>query len=252
MLSQSRGSPPLAEIHVSESSEIIAGLLSMISGQEIPNFHTLEFLQDVLYTAEKYEMVGPISIIRLAIVKPAFLDKYPVRVYGIACKMGWIEEAKLASTKTLAIDLLAHDAVKDLSAVESPHLAALFLLHRRRRDSLRGKLDSNVFSANERPATCFYCKKELAPPFDWMHLKYVWTTLAELQPGVLGSNVLFLRPELWDVLNASCQHCQKPLYNSQNTVSNIMLVLDSLPTEIEVRDYDSASSYALTAYGTQL
>lgn len=224
-------------IHVAESSKVVAGLLGMSTGQELPKFDSFEFLDELLRAAEKYEMTGAISVIRLAIMTPSFLDKHPVRVYGIASQWGWTEEAKLASTKTISVDLLAHDAVKDLHAVEPPHLTPLLLLHRRRRDILREGLDSHSnFYANNLPGRCSNCQREVAH-VNWMHLKHVWSTAAEHHPADVLSGAILHQPEVHSLLDASCPHCQRKLYNAEGTITKLKSLLDRLPTEIEVRHY---------------
>lgn len=227
-------SPPPEVIHMVESAKVIAGLLKMAGGREIPPLDTFGYLEDLLHAAEKYDMPGALSILRLALVSTKFLDAHPVRVYAIACQWGWIEEAKLASTKTLGIDLLGHDVIKDLNIVESPHLTALMLLHRRRRDVLRAGLDSHTsFYANNVPGRCSHCQKEIAH-VRWMHLKHVWSNAIEQHPGDIASGAVLQGPELHELLGTICQHCQRKLYNPEGTIAKLKQLLERLPTTVEV------------------
>ena len=235
-------SPPPEVIHMVEDAKVIAGLLSMAGGRELPKIDTFEYLEDLLHTAEKYDMPGVLSILRLAIMSPKFLDTHPVRVYAIACQWGWVEEAKLASTKTLGIDLLGHDTVKDLGIVESPHLTALMLLHRRRRDVLRTGLDSHTsFYANNVPGRCSHCQREIAH-VGWMHLKHVWSNAIEQHPGDIVSGAVLQEPELHEMLGAVCQHCQRKLYNAEGTMTKLKQLLDKLPTTVEASNATFACS----------
>ncbi|OBZ79909.1 hypothetical protein A0H81_00727 [Grifola frondosa] len=76
----------------------------------------------------------PIAIARVALMSPV-VNASPIRVYGIACRMNWIPEAKLASTRTLMLDLFAPGWVAELDRVDAPHLTKLVALHRQRKDA---------------------------------------------------------------------------------------------------------------------
>ncbi|KIP12019.1 hypothetical protein PHLGIDRAFT_46366, partial [Phlebiopsis gigantea 11061_1 CR5-6] len=225
-------SPTPEIIHMVEDAKVISGLLLIAGGREIPEFDSFEYLEDLLHAAEKYDMPGVLSILRLALVTPKFLDTHPVRVYAIACQWGWVEEAKLASTKTLGIDLLGHDAAKDLHIIESPHLVALLQLHRRRRDVLRAGLDSHTsFYANNNPGRCSHCQREIAH-VEWMHLKHVWLNAVEQHPANVVSGVVLQDPEMHEMLSAVCQHCHRKLYNAEGTIAKLKQLLEKLPTTI--------------------
>lgn len=237
-------SPTPEVIHMVEDAHIIEGVLSMAGGRVLPKIETFEYLEDLLHTAEKYDMPGVLSILRLAIMTPQFLDAHPVRVYAIACQWGWTEEAKLASTKTLGIDLLGHDAIKDLGIVESPHLTALMLLHRHRRDTLRAGLDSHTsFYANNVPGRCAHCQRENAH-VGWMHLKHVWSNAIEQHPADIASGAVLQDPELHEMLGQVCQHCQRKLYNAEGTIAKLKQLLEKLPTTVEVSYFRTCLSLA--------
>lgn len=232
-------------IHMVESERVIAGLLSIASGQALPLLDSFDFVEDLLHAAEKYDMPSVISIIRLAIVSPSLLDTHPIRVYGIACQWDWTAEAKLASTKTLEWDLLSPEAARDLAAVESPHLAGLMLLHRRRRDLLRAGLDSPTqFYANASPGKCTNCMREV-PHVHWARMKHAWMAAAETAPADVASKAVLRRPELREALDAACPCCLKRLYNPEGTLAKLTALLDSLPTVVEVR-HDPLRLNALT------
>ena len=226
---------PIPEvINMMETADVIEGLLAMAGGRELPKLDSFEYVESLLRAAEKFEMPGAISILRLAIMSTQFLNTHPVRVYAIACQWGWIEEAKLASTKTLGIDLLGHDALKDLSFVETAHLTSLLLLHRRRRDVFRAGLDSHTnFYANNVPGRCSQCQREIAH-VAWMHLKHVWSTAIELHPDDITSGAVLQDPELHELLATVCQHCHRKLYNAEGTITKLKQVLERLPTTVEV------------------
>jgi hypothetical protein len=219
---------------MAEPAKVVERLLIMASGRELPMLDDFGFVEDLLRAAEKYEMPGAISVLRLALMAPKFLETHPVRIYGIACQWGWLEEARIAATKTLGIDLLGHSAIKDLGVVESPHLTPLLLLHRHRRDILREGLDSHTsFYANNLPGRCLDCQREIAH-VAWMHLKHVWSNAIEQHPEDILSGAVLQGPWLHELLGAVCQHCQRKLYDAEGTISKLRQLLERLPTTVKV------------------
>ena len=227
--------PPSPEIiHMTEPSRVIAALLSMSSGKPLPPLDTLEFIKELIHAAEKYDMPGALSILRLAISTPPFLDAYPIQVYGIACQWDWRDVAKAASAKTVGIDLFSLDAVHELGSIETPHLTRLVLLHRKRREALKAGLDSpEEFYANQLPARCSNCNREVAH-VAWLQLKYAWTTAMEQCPADIATGRILQRAELHELLSSVCTWCQRKLYNTEGTITKLRNILDGLPTSVEV------------------
>ncbi|KAF8478341.1 hypothetical protein JB92DRAFT_2768699 [Gautieria morchelliformis] len=87
------------EVQLSEDAQAINGVLRMISGMELAALDTFDEIEKVLAAAHKWEMPGPISIIRRMTLPP---DVYadPLRFYVMACRFGWEEGAKAASALT--------------------------------------------------------------------------------------------------------------------------------------------------------
>lgn len=233
-LPQTMASSTLDEpIFMSETSDVIVALLSVPYGLSQPPFDTMDFVEAVVHAAEKYDMLGVLSIVRLALNTPSLVETHPLRVYGIATRWGWHEEAKLASSHTLTIDLYHPDVLPKLKAVEPLELGRLFGLHRRRRDALRNGLDaSDVFYANVLPGKCPHCQAE-AVHDRWMRLKYAWTAAFESAPMDVATRNLLERPEVVSALEHKCARCSKTLYNVAGTIENLRKVLDRLPRTVE-------------------
>ena len=227
--------PQQDPIVVNENAELLEMLLRMACGKELPvhRLQSLEFIQDLLQVAEKYDMPGPASIARLA-VSLTLVKKHPIRVYGIACRWGWTDIAKTASSYTLHLDLLGAPCVEELRHVGSADLTRLMMLHRKRRDQLRRSLDSkDLFYANLVPGKCSGCNADILHN-KWHSMKYAWVTELEEKPFVVAEKDLLERPEVLEVLDSKCPRCQKSLYNAETTLHNLRSILDELPTMVEV------------------
>ena len=59
----------------------------------------------------------------------------------------------------------------------------------------------------------------------------------ETGPAEVASGRILQRPEVHEVLAATCQHCQRKLYNPEVTMVKLRAILDRLPTSVDVRAY---------------
>ncbi|OBZ79218.1 hypothetical protein A0H81_00719 [Grifola frondosa] len=197
-------------LQMEEDADVLAGLLTIVSGVDLPVLNNIDYLESLLRAAEKYDMPLPTAIVRLAIMSPV-MEASPIRVYGIACRMGWIPEAKLASTRTLTLDLFAPEAVAELNRLEAPHLTKLLALHRQRRDRFIAGMDDDSSS----PIACPACATPAAARREYMDME-----------------------ELATVLGARCSHkeCQKMHYDRALTMRNIVRIVEELPRCVEFPD----------------
>jgi len=98
-------------------------------------------------------MLGPQLIIRSAITSPTFL-KQPLRLYAIAVRYGWEEEAKLASKYSLALSLHDNEHSRILERIPTTYVLRLFHLHRTRRDKFKSHVtrDNGCFGIQNCPS----------------------------------------------------------------------------------------------------
>lgn len=204
----------------------------------------VDFLQSVLYAAEKYEMPAALAALRLALFSP-FLSPAPspLRLYGIAWRMSWEREAQHAAARTLALDLLAPDVLPELVRLEPAPRERLVALHRARRDALWAGLDDpTAFYANLRVTACNRNdgQSRCAAVLDhgaWFAFKYALARRLEGQPvGVDGFDEGFYQMrEFWDLRMAHCVVCKRIVYNMPNTLENLQKIVRELPKTVEVR-----------------
>ncbi|KAI0704879.1 hypothetical protein BC835DRAFT_705455 [Cytidiella melzeri] len=225
-------------ISVTESTSVLAALLSIITWQPVPTLDKIDFIENLLVAGEKYEMPTVVSIMRLAVMTSQLLDVHPIRIYGIAASRGWIAEAKLASTKTIGLDLLSSECIQDLRTVDSLHMTNLMLLHRRRRDMFCAALasNSNVFVINP----VFMKAKDCSLPHSVAHCvrqsqmhKSMWWGNVERLPTALSKPIVH-GAEMGEILEMTCQGCHQKMYNKEATLKKLSEVVDSLPTAVEV------------------
>ncbi|KAF7968593.1 hypothetical protein HWV62_35344 [Athelia sp. TMB] len=127
------------QIALDEGNKVLTPLLKMISGQAVEKWTSLDEMKDVLDAAQKYDMPGPLSIIRSTVASPPSYITLadPLRLYIIAAQHDWEEEARAASVHTLEVCLYDKTLESVLHQVPSAYLLKLFRLHRVRRDKFR-------------------------------------------------------------------------------------------------------------------
>ncbi|KAH9946682.1 hypothetical protein B0H21DRAFT_742628 [Amylocystis lapponica] len=222
-------------LDVDEPSDVLVGLLTMVNGAGLPSLDSIDLVEGILNAAEKYDMPGPMSIIRKLIISPPLIST-PLRVYEIACRLGWIDEAKMASTHTLTMDLCAAEHLDDLSRMHGRDLPRLMSLHRHRRDRLAAGLNnSGIFFANTSPGLCTRsaCRSEVIHSA-WGTMKSAWISGAELHPfGVSLTVDDILERGVITVLDATCAGCSAPLYENSETLHRLKTLIDDLPKSVE-------------------
>ncbi|KIK98557.1 hypothetical protein PAXRUDRAFT_800637 [Paxillus rubicundulus Ve08.2h10] len=225
-----RPSPP-ETIHLDEDSSTLELLLRMVSGLPIQPLTSHDTVDAIIYAAEKYDMPGPISLVRIAVLTPPLADQ-PLRLYAAAARCGWTEEAKVASQRTLSMNLWEDDNWEMLAKVDVRTALALLKLHRARREGLRKRLDEFPFIGGNAIALCTRCRR----PIDhhtWRELKYKVTMEMDARP--LGDTVLddglTEWPEAKACWDAKCPYteCEVVLYHKAETMRLIRECIESLP-----------------------
>ncbi|KAL4074338.1 hypothetical protein V8B97DRAFT_1930603 [Scleroderma yunnanense] len=223
---------PIAEtIHLDEDSQTLEVVLRMISGLPITPITSYDTVDAILYASEKYDMPGPTSLVRIAVLTPPLAEQ-PLRLYASASRFGWTEEVKMASERTLALDLWSEENWEMLNKVDGRAALALLKLHRSRREGIRKRLEEHPFVSENTAALCARCRKH-TDHFTWRELKY--KIIMEMDARPLGDTVLNVGLQEWAEAKACwearCQNstCACVIYDKSETVRLIRDCIDSLP-----------------------
>ncbi|KAI0028879.1 hypothetical protein K488DRAFT_89317 [Vararia minispora EC-137] len=225
-------------ITLSEDSVTLEGLLRMVCGIVIPTLTCWDDVEPILYAAEKYDMPGPHSIIRALAHTPPFLNE-PLRLFAAACRYDWPDEARLASTLSLALDLADPLYRPDLLKLKTSALLALQDLHRARLAGFRARLSQPPFLTDVQMADGSGQRCRCGEPFDygaWRELKYAMERELERRPK--GDTVREGLEE-WHVAKvcwaSRCRRsaCNNNVYDVSSTTRAIRDAIDSLPSAIE-------------------
>ncbi|KAI0769655.1 hypothetical protein BD413DRAFT_77005 [Trametes elegans] len=224
---------PPETIYVDEDAETLEGLLRMVCGLPIPRLDSYDIIEPILHAAEKYDMPGPMSIVRALVMTPPLVTD-PLRLYAIACRYGWQDEALTASRYTLTLNLHAPEHRHTLQKLGTDALLGLFQLHHTRRESLRRRLDDPPFVNDSGDTSCSNCGS-LVDYHTWRELKYV--IIMEMDGRPLGDTVvnpgLLEWPAARACWSAKCINCDRVLYDKTLTMRVIRECIEQLPTTID-------------------
>jgi len=230
---------PADIIYLDEDTATLEAVLRMVSGFPIPTLDSYEIIEPIMYAAEKYDMPGPMSIVRALVMTPPFLAD-PLRLYAMACRYGWNEEARTASRHTLVLNLHAPEHRLSLMKLGTLSLLNLFELHRTRRETLRRRLDDPPFVNDSGDTTCSNCGSAV-DYHTWRELKYVIILEMDVRP--LGDTVctdgLLEWPAARACWDAKCANCDRVLYDQKLTLRVVRECIEQLPTSVD-SDSDAA------------
>lgn len=221
-------------IEVVERDAILVKVLCMICGLHTDAWESIGDVDDALGLAQRWDAPGPLSIIRGGAMTPMFLAA-PLRLYAIATRHGWEDEARVASTHTLGLNLYDEEYREDLERIPTRHLLPLLRLHRVRRDGFKRLIDSDVYfqAGNAVKYLCPGCGEE-AKNYMWREMKM--RMYMEIDRRPLGDALYGLDMEEWPEAvacwEAKCQHCERLTYNKLDTLRDIKDCIDKLPTHV--------------------
>ncbi|KAH8120032.1 hypothetical protein DFH11DRAFT_1557908 [Phellopilus nigrolimitatus] len=228
--------PP--SIDLLEDSTTLEILLRIIYPMPQPTIESISVLAIAFFAAEKYDMAGVISTLRLHLRDERFLIGNPVHVFALACRFQFVVEAKAASRATLTANI--HDPVNsevfEKTGFKVADLISLHSLRHKRIDGMREFLDGDRFEGNALDFTCVTCDKKLND-ITWPLLKA--SILKELYWRPLGDTIFapdFLKSNaVQSFINSKCEECQERLiYEKGKTLAMISEFLKSLPESIDI------------------
>ena len=117
-----------------------------------PDIKSLDLLVEALFIADKYHIEGARAGLRVRLTN--FINEAPLRVYAIASRFGFDEEAEAASSLTTTIHLPAlAELPDDLKHIPASVYHKLIVLHAKHREYIEDVVDAVSF----KPA-CVECK----------------------------------------------------------------------------------------------
>ncbi|KAF8193899.1 hypothetical protein K438DRAFT_1919183 [Mycena galopus ATCC 62051] len=223
------------QIPLDEPAALLAQVLSILCGFPPPDGAALDFdtAEAILGLAERWDAPGAAARVRDAITGPVFLAE-PLRLYVVAVRAGWADEARVASRGTLVLGLYDEVHTELLRRLPTRDLMALLGLHRRRRDTLDSLLRTDVNAAAVSGA-CGACGLQ---GDNYLWREYRARIFTEMDTRALGDTVIGSAVDEWrEALacwSAKCKgaECGKAIYDRDAILPQIKACIDRLPDTV--------------------
>jgi len=129
-------------IDVPESSDILQPFIQYLYPRSPPKISDISMWAALYVVADKYDVEMITDLLRAMLI-PRFLEESPLRVYALASHWGLEEEAKIASTATLTVDIFKDFPREDAELMGGGAYQQLYLLHSNRREVARSLILSH-------------------------------------------------------------------------------------------------------------
>ncbi|OBZ70346.1 hypothetical protein A0H81_09769 [Grifola frondosa] len=220
--------PDIPVIAVTESGATLEALLRFIYPVADPPIETLDQLSLVLNAARKYELDFVVEALRKLLVSPRYLRAWPLRVYAIATRHDLEEEARIASTATLAINILDCPLHEDLKSISAYSYHRLLQLHKQRAEAATKLLEIHD------DVKCMLCNGTrygtFTPPRWWPDFQQRARAELRLRPT---TDVVFSMQFLaQSAVQAGCERCAGSILAAHWFFAQLKDQIDSLPATI--------------------
>jgi len=178
-------SPEIPTVDVSEPSDILQPFIQYLYPRSPPRISDISMWEALYTVADKYAAEVVTDPLRDMLI-PRFLETSPLRVYALASRWGFEEEAKIASTRTLTIDISKDLPREDAELMGGVACQQLYLLHLNRREAARNLVvDHSPLAPSNKICNCSppACRS-LLPGLHQRVATIPWLTAEELYEEV--------------------------------------------------------------------
>ncbi|KAF5392619.1 hypothetical protein D9757_002218 [Collybiopsis confluens] len=231
ILSPGRDGLSATRVAIPEPPRVLSTILRFLYPFPEPEILSLDDHVSVLSAAVKYQISAIVHSLRKQLMSDKFTDEDPVRVFAIAVRFNLEEEAKVASRRTLRIDLMDHPLSPDLHHISAHTYHLLLSLHKRRAASAISllKLPYHI--------KCPQCNTGHATynaPKWWYHFQRRAEAELQFRPG--NTNVVFspkfLLTSVKAVRDEGCESCPGSFLESVESLEKMKMAIDNLPDTI--------------------
>jgi hypothetical protein len=142
-LPQSADPPsPIPTVDLPEHSAVLEPFIQYLYPRSPPTITSISMWAGLYAIADKYGAEAVIEPLRDMLI-PRFLETAPLRVYALASRWGFKEEAKIASRRTLAMDIMESFPREDAELMGGGACQQLYLLHFNRREAARSLVEKH-------------------------------------------------------------------------------------------------------------
>ena len=216
--------PPsqIPSIDLPESSDVLQPFIQYLYPRSPPKISDISMWAALYTIADKYDVEVVMDPLRDMLIS-RFLETSPLRVYALASHWGFDEEAKIASRRTLTIDISKGFSEEDVMLMGSVACQKLYLLHIQRRGQAQALVHKHPYHLLEE-TTCS------CPPMDFPILSRALSQRLAIQPWLTAED---LYEEGAKTSNPnSCPNCRNSFENIHTWFSLVLKEISDLPQTI--------------------
>lgn len=214
---------PTPVVDFPESSDVLQPFVQYLYPCSPPKISDLAMWADLYTVADKYSTEVVTDLLRDMLI-PRFLETSPLRVYALASHWGFEEEAKVASTRTLIMDISSGFSEEDANLMGSVACQKLFLLHIQRREKAPTLVAARPYPyADSRGCFC--------PPLDFSAVVQAVSTYVSTKPW-LTTEELYQEAAETENTKMCGRFCRNSLQNIHLWISSISRDISRLPQTI--------------------
>jgi len=142
MIGLPQPSPEIPNVDLSDPSDVLEPFIQYLYPRSPPKINDIAMWAAMYTIADKYGAEAVMEPLREMLI-PRFLEKSPLRVYALASRWGFEEEARTASRKTLTLDIFKKFPREDAELMGGGACQQLYLLHFNRREAARSLVEKH-------------------------------------------------------------------------------------------------------------
>ena len=210
-------------VEVSDPSDTLEPFIQYIYPQSPPKTADLSMWAALYTIADKYNAEVVMEHLRDMLI-PRFLETSPFRVYALASRWSFEEEAKTASRRTLRLDILNDFSEEDAKLMDGVACQKLYRLHFNRREAARAVV-SNHPPPSPSDASC------VCPPPLWSGLAPSLCQRVSTAPW-LTAEELFEEAAKWGYPTQCGYSCRNAWENMHKQFVSLVERISDLPQTI--------------------
>jgi len=210
-------------VDVPESSDILQPFIQYLYPRSPPKIPDVTMWASLYTVADKYNAEVVMDLLRDMLI-PRFLETSPLRVYALASHWGLEEEARIASRRTLTMDILNDFPREDAVLMGGGACQQLYFLHFNRRELARGLV------ANHPPPSSVGLVCFCPPPTYTSLVPSLCHRVAE-RPW-LTAEELYEEAARWDYPTKCSDSCRNTFKNMHAYFTSLLKGISELPQTI--------------------
>ena len=216
-------SAEIPSIEIPDPSDVLEPFIQYLYPLSPPKITDLSMWAALYTIAEKYGAEAVMEPLREMLI-PRFLETSPLRVYALASRWGFAEEARIASRRTLTIDIFRHFPREDAELMGGGACQQLYLLHFNRREAARALVEKHPLPVStDASCTCspLNCKRVL-PALGQRVGTRPWLTAEELCAEIAKG----------DYPKKCGNNCRNTIKNVHTYFTSLLRAISDLPQTI--------------------